>query len=159
MRRKPQKNPILTQDTYKRIALDDFLGAIGAKEILPKEKPTEQKKGNPSPQKKPLPYRREGLSIVDIYQVESSDEDEGKNILRIELSNGTVRDFVVKNGSKGSEGYAGIGGMRGPRGATGPIGPAGPKGDPPSVGLRYDGDTGWVYYSVSDAEVLDEEAF
>ena len=29
----------------------------------------------------------------------------------------------------------------------------------PSVGLRYDEDTGWVYYSVSNASVLDEEVF
>lgn len=35
----------------------------------------------------------------------------------------------------------------------------GEKGDPPSLSFRFEEETGNVYWSVSDAEVLDEEAF
>ena len=125
--------------------------------------PIREKESAPSAGKKPvkstLPYRKDSMGIVDVYQAETSNEDEGENILRFELANGTVRDFVVKNGKKGSSGNDGLGGIRGPRGAAGPAGPAGPKGDPPSVGLRYDESTGNLYYDVSNASVLDEEAF
>ena len=172
MRRKPKRNTVLTQDVYKKTALEDFLNSIGAEEIVREgQKPTEPKQEKKTVSKTKIPYPREGLSIADIYQVESSDEDDGKNILRIELTNGTVRDFVVKNGSKGNAGFTGLSGIRGPRGAVGPQGPqgiqgergekgdTGEKGDPPSLSFRYEEETGNVYWSVSDAEVLDEEAF
>ncbi len=171
MRRKPKRNVELTHEVYRQKAQDDFHQEEKRGIPVTFQAPTEKKQEKGLPQRSALPYRREALGIVDVYQVETNNEDEGKNILRIELSNGTVRDFVVKNGSKGEMGFTGLGGMRGPRGATGERGPKGEKGakgaagekgekgDPPSVGFRYEEETGNVYYRVSDAEVLDEEAF
>jgi hypothetical protein len=158
MRRKPKRNIVLTQDVYKKTALEDFLNSIGAEEIVREErKPTESKQEKKTVSRTKIPYPREGLSIADIYQVESSDEDDGKNILRIELTNGTVRDFVVKNGSKGNTGFTGLGGIRGPRGAVGPQGPQGIQGE-----KGEKGDTGpmpkeeWI--TIADTTLTEEVA-
>lgn len=85
--------------------------------------------GSHLPQAKYPDYHKPstGVGIVDIYQSESSVEDEGVNTLRVELTDGTFREFKVRNGSKGDEGCTGLGGIRGPRGA---VGAQGPKGDP-----------------------------
>ncbi len=154
MRRKPKKNTVLTQDVYKKKAMEDFLGSIGAEEIIREEKKT------PEPRRavKATPIRsadREDVlkteetcvGIADIVQTTESDESGGINVLTIKLTDGTTKEFKVRNG------YRGVGGGRGAPGKQGP------KGDPASVSFRYEEETGKVYYRVSDAEVLDEEAF
>ncbi len=110
-------------DAYKNIALNEPAAEPSAP---PPRRAQEEKKAAPQVN---LPYRREALAIADIYQAESSNEAEGENILRVELTNGTYRDFVVKNGPKGDPGMTGLGGIRGPRGAQGSQGPKGEKGD------------------------------
>ena len=110
-------------DAYKNIALNEPNAEPSAP---PPRRAQEEKKDAP---KVNLPYQREALAIADIYQAESSNEAEGENILRVELTNGTYRDFVVKNGPKGDPGMTGLGGIRGPRGAQGSQGPKGEKGD------------------------------
>ena len=110
-------------DAYKNIALNEPDAEPSAP---PLRRAQEEKKAAP---KVNLPYQREALAIADIYQAESSNEAEGENILRVELTNGTYRDFVVKNGPKGDPGMTGLGGIRGPRGAQGSQGPKGEKGD------------------------------
>jgi hypothetical protein len=110
-------------DAYKNIALNDPDAEPSAP---PTPRPSDKKSDAP---KTNLPYQREALAIADIYQAESSNEAEGENILRVELTNGTYRDFVVKNGPKGDPGMTGLGGIRGPRGAQGSQGPKGEKGD------------------------------
>jgi hypothetical protein len=110
-------------DAYKNIALNEPDAEPSAP---PTPRPSDKKSDAP---KTNLPYQREALAIADIYQAESSNEAEGENILRVELTNGTYRDFVVKNGPKGDPGMTGLGGIRGPRGAQGSQGPKGEKGD------------------------------
>lgn len=110
-------------DAYKNIALNEPDAEPSAP---PPRRAQEEKKAAP---KVNLPHQREALAIADIYQAESSNEAEGENILRVELTNGTYRDFVVKNGPKGDPGMTGLGGIRGPRGAQGSQGPKGEKGD------------------------------
>jgi hypothetical protein len=110
-------------DAYKNIALNEPDAEPSAP---PPPRPSDKKSDAP---KTNLPYQREALAIADIYQAESSNEAEGENILRVELTNGTYRDFVVKNGPKGDPGMTGLGGIRGPRGAQGSQGPKGEKGD------------------------------
>jgi hypothetical protein len=110
-------------DAYKTIALNE----PDAEPSAPPPPRSSDKKGDAP--KTNLPYRREALAIADIYQAESSNEAEGENVLRVELTNGTYRDFVVKNGPKGDPGMTGLGGIRGPRGAQGSQGPKGEKGD------------------------------
>lgn len=110
-------------DAYKHIALNEPDAEPSAP---PPPRPSDKKGDAP---KINLPCRREALAIADIYQAESSNEAEGENILRVELTNGTYRDFVVKNGPKGDPGMTGLGGIRGPRGAQGSQGPRGEKGD------------------------------
>lgn len=110
-------------DAYKNIALNK----PDAEPSAPPPPRSSDKKGDAP--KTNLPYQREAIAIADIYQAESSNEAEGENILRVELTNGTYRDFVVKNGPKGDPGMTGLGGIRGPRGAQGSQGPKGEKGD------------------------------
>lgn len=110
-------------DAYKNIALNEPDAEPSAP---PPPRPSDKKGDAP---KTNLPYRRDALAIADIYQAESSNEAEGENVLRVELTNGTYRDFVVKNGPKGDPGMTGLGGIRGPRGAQGSQGPKGEKGD------------------------------
>lgn len=110
-------------DAYKNIALNEPDAEPSAP---PPPRPSDKKGDAP---KINLPYQREALAIADIYQAESSNEAEGENVLRVELTNGTYRDFVVKNGPKGDPGMTGLGGIRGPRGAQGSQGPKGEKGD------------------------------
>ena len=54
-----------------------------------------------------------GTSISNIEQTTTSDEDEGENIITINLDNGTQSTFKVKNGSKGSKGDTGEQGPKG----------------------------------------------
>jgi hypothetical protein len=115
-------------DAYKNIALNEPDAEPSAP---PTPRPSDKKSDAP---KTNLPYQREALAIADIYQAESSNEAEGENILRVELTNGTYRDFVVKNGPKGDPGMTGLGGIRGPRGAQGSQGPKGEKGDKGDTG-------------------------
>jgi hypothetical protein len=110
-------------DAYKNIALNEPDAEPSAP---PTPRPSDKKSDAP---KTNLPYQRDALAIADIYQAESSNEAEGENVLRVELTNGTYRDFVVKNGPKGDPGMTGLGGIRGPRGAQGSQGPKGDKGD------------------------------
>jgi hypothetical protein len=110
-------------DAYKNIALNEPDAELSAP---PTPRPSDKKGDAP---KTNLPYQRDALAIADIYQAESSNEAEGENVLRVELTNGTYRDFVVKNGPKGDPGMTGLGGIRGPRGAQGSQGPKGEKGE------------------------------
>lgn len=73
-----------------------------------------------------------GISISNIEQTTTSDEDEGENIITINLDNGTQSTFKVKNGSKGLKGDTGeqgIQGEQGEQGIQGKQGIQGPKGD------------------------------
>lgn len=154
MKRKPKKNAVLTQDAYKKLALDDFLGSIGAEEIVREEKktpePRQAVKAAPirPADRADVPNLEEAcVGIADIAQTTESDESGGINVLTIKLTDGTTKEFKVRNG------YRGAGGGRGAPGKRGP------QGDPPSLSFRFEEETGNVYWSVSDAEVLDEEAF
>lgn len=49
----------------------------------------------------------DGISIVSVLQRVESEEDEGKNVLVVKLSNGDESIFRVKNGSPGLPGPAG----------------------------------------------------
>ena len=50
-----------------------------------------------------------GISITNIQQTTTSEEDEGENIITISLDDGTQSTFKVKNGSRGSKGETGTG--------------------------------------------------
>ncbi len=50
-----------------------------------------------------------GISITNIQQTITSEEDEGENTITISLDDGTQSTFKVKNGSRGSKGETGTG--------------------------------------------------
>ena len=54
---------------------------------------------------------RDGISISEIEQIETSQEDNGKNVIKVTLSNGNFSTFVVRNGSRGSAGANGAAGV------------------------------------------------
>ena len=56
-----------------------------------------------------------GIGVVGISQ-QSSDEDDGQNVISFEMSSGAVFNITIKNGSKGSQGKQGI---QGPTGSAG----------------------------------------
>lgn len=125
--REKKENAKRAFDTYKDVVFrdGDIPSAVVDAQAPPKR--TDDHEDRPRKAKYPDYYNpAAGLGIVDIYQSESSAEDEGVNVLRVELTDGTIREFRVKNGSKGDDGCAGLGGMRGPKG---------PKGDPASPEL------------------------
>jgi hypothetical protein len=51
------------------------------------------------------------------------------NIIAVELTDGTVKTFQVRNGEKGDTGETGPEGPQGPKGETGETGPAGSQGE------------------------------
>ena len=88
-----------------------------------------------------------GIEVVE--QTVESTEDGGENLLSIYLTDGTKKEFVVRNGSKGSQGEQGIQGIqgekgeRGEQGLQGIQGAKGDKGDKGEKGDKGDkGDTG-----------------
>lgn len=56
---------------------------------------------------------KDGVSISSITQTSESINDGGENLVSVELSDGTVYSFTVKNGSKGAKGDEGIQGKQG----------------------------------------------
>lgn len=49
----------------------------------------------------------DGISVLSVTQTTTSTEDGGNNVIAVKLDNGSVFDFVVKNGSKGEVGDKG----------------------------------------------------
>lgn len=70
----------------------------------------------------------DGVGIASIVQTQKSSLDDGINIVSITLTDGSVYNFEVQNGSRGSEGPKGSTGPAGPKGDTGDTGPAGNDG-------------------------------
>lgn len=87
----------------------------------------------------------ENLGGAGIQSIETttSTADGGNNVITITLTDGTVKTFTVKNGSKGSTGATGQTGATGPAGATGATGPAGPTGATGPAGA--DGKSAYQY--------------
>lgn len=83
-----------------------------------------------------------GIGIESMVQIQSASESGGMNIWRATLSDGTVHDFVVRNGLQGATGA---------KGDPGPEGPAGPKGDP-GEGIATGGTPGQVLVKASDTD-------
>lgn len=71
----------------------------------------------------------EGGSISFIEQTTVSEEDGGVNVWTMRLSDGTRRDFEVRNGSRGRDGIDGKDGAPGRDGADGRDGAPGPAGN------------------------------
>lgn len=61
----------------------------------------------------------EGTLITDIKQIVTSAEDNGENVIEVELFNGKKFKFKVRNGSKGSSGEKGDKGDKGEKGDAG----------------------------------------
>lgn len=61
----------------------------------------------------------EGTLITDIKQIVTSAEDNGENVIQVELFNGKKFKFKVRNGSKGSSGDKGDKGDKGEKGDAG----------------------------------------
>lgn len=70
----------------------------------------------------------EGGSISFIEQTTVSTEDGGVNVWTMQLSDGTRRDFEVRNGTRGKDGVDGKNGADGQDGAPGPAGQDGVPG-------------------------------
>ncbi len=64
----------------------------------------------------------DGVGVSNIYQKTTSVEDGGENVFVIELTDGTISNFKVRNGSKGSAGADGSPGVDGKDGADGAAG-------------------------------------
>ena len=60
----------------------------------------------------------QGVSVTEVKQTTTSDEDGGSNIVTVTLSDGSKATFTVKNGSKGSRGIQGIQGEPGKDGTS-----------------------------------------
>lgn len=130
--REKKKNAKAAFEAYKNVVFQDGnvpQSISNAPAPVAKKEETRPSGSKPSAKYPDFYKPKTGVGIVDIYQSESSNEDDGMNVLRVELTDGTVREFKVKNGSKGEEGCTGLGGIRGPRGAVGAQGPKGDKGD------------------------------
>ena len=82
----------------------------------------------------------DGVGVQSVEQTVVSAEDSGDNVVTVTLTDGTVSEFVVKNGSKGSDGEKGADGAKGDKGETGEQGPKGDKGDTGAQGEK--GETG-----------------
>lgn len=54
---------------------------------------------------------QDGISIQAVTQTSQSDLDNGINVLNIELTDGTSKDFTIYNGSKGDQGEQGPSGI------------------------------------------------
>lgn len=63
-----------------------------------------------------------GVGIANIYQKTYSLEDGGENVYVVELSDGTISNFKVRNGNKGADGVDGKDGVAGKDGAAGAAG-------------------------------------
>jgi hypothetical protein len=70
-------------------------------------------------------------AIISGSQSQISSLDEGNNIFEFTRADGSIEEFIVKNGSKGSKGDTG---PKGDTGATGPKGDKGNKGDTGATG-------------------------
>jgi hypothetical protein len=71
----------------------------------------------------------EGGSISFIEQTTVSTEDGGVNVWTMQLSDGTRRDFEVRNGTRGRDGVDGMDGAPGKDGVDGRDGAPGPAGN------------------------------
>lgn len=80
-----------------------------------------------------------GTGIDSIQQTTISEENEGTNVVTVQLTNGDTSRFYIKNGTQGPIGPQG---PQGPQGKQGEAGAAGQKGDTGEKGDK--GDTGPV---------------
>lgn len=79
---------------------------------------------------------RANANISSIEQTTTSEDDDGINVVTVNLGNGDSAQFKVKNGSKGSVGAKGDKGDTGATGAKGDKGDTGEKGSTGSAGVR-----------------------
>ena len=78
------------------------------------------------------------VGVQSVYQKTASTESGGKNIIAVELTDGTVSEFFVYNGNKGLDGYIPVKGVDYFDGAKGDPGEPGAKGDPGEPGAKGD---------------------
>ena len=70
-----------------------------------------------------------GTLITDIKQIVTSTDDNGENVIQLELVNGKKVEFKIRNGSKGIQGEKGEKGDKGDRGIQGEKGEKGIQGE------------------------------
>lgn len=92
-----------------------------------------------------------GTLITDIKQIVTSTDDNGENVIQIELFNGQKVEFKIRNGSKGIQGEKGAKGDKGDRGIQGEKGEQGIQGE---KGVK--GDDGASLVSVKQTQTSTE---
>ena len=70
-----------------------------------------------------------GTLITDIKQIVTSTDDNGENVIQVELFNGQKVEFKIRNGSRGIQGEKGEKGDKGDRGIQGEKGEQGIQGE------------------------------